>query len=577
MIKQRRQEARRRAADYLDASGFTSEAGLWLGVIGIDSGGSIPIRLSLPDGFPDVLPVIEVDVQRLPRRVPHVESNGKLCLAPSTGVLLDADNPEGIIRDALEIASRTLTDGVAGRKDHDFQEEFLSYWKPTYTFISNCEANGPSREVTLLLMSRNGAARQEGQIVLSDNTESGRHLIRRLGGAVTQSRTAFFVNLDKPIQPPGFDDVLTVRAAIQIVQGACRQEDWAKLRAWLSQPVLPGLLLLSVPGVDGRILIGMQFDDVPVSARKKAARGFRPEKVHAWRELQYSPDQPVAKVGFDRYDSQFLISRGGATRVFRDKTVAIVGCGAVGSHTAERIASIGVGHLHLVDSELLEAGNLYRHVLGMRDIGAPKADGLRTLLTSRYPGLEVQARFTDVIELMHSEEDFLLKADVLVFALGDETLELRINEMLGRKVPRLHTWVDPLSLGGHVHVTGLAREGGCLRCLFHRLDGVGLTNRASFAEAGQSFQQTIAGCSGVYTPFSALDADRTAIEVARLTGRILSGKEIVDSLVSWFGDPEDFSAKGYRLSKRTHLFQPGECKSAPAADSECPHCAQWRS
>jgi hypothetical protein len=102
-----------------------------------------------------------------------------------------------------------------------------------------------------------------------------------------------------------------------------------------------------------------------------------------------------------------------------------------------------------------------------------------------------------------------------------------------------------------------------------------MTNIAAVAEPGQLFLKTMDGCSGAFTPFAGIDADRTAIEAARLAARILSGKETRNQLVSWYGDPEEFEQAGFRLSKRANMFHQGECKSATdIADPECPHCGR---
>ena len=257
----------------------------------------------------------------------------------------------------------------------------------------------------------------------------------------------------------------------------------------------------------------------------------------------------------------------------QNKTVAVVGCGAVGSHAIERIASLGVGHFRLVDSEMLDSSNLYRHVLGIAHVGAPKSKGVCDAMRSRYPHIEAQARVADILAVLRDQPEFILSADLLLVALGDPTLELRLNECLGTKKPRLHAWVEPLGLGGHVLATGLENGPGCFRCLFDRTEETGMANRASFAKAGQSFQKSIAGCAGVFTPFAAIDADQTAIEAARLTARILTGKEIQNQLVSWYGDADEFERAGFALSHRAKRFQPGERKCVTdIAESACPHC-----
>lgn len=221
----------------------------------------------------------------------------------------------------------------------------------------------------------------------------------------------------------------------------------------------------------------------------------------------------------------------------------------------------------------MEASNLYRHVLGITDVGVHKVKGLSDLLQDHYPHISLQYRAERVEAVLEQDAKFICAADAIVIALGDETLELWLNQFFGSQRPRLHAWLDPLGIGGHVLGTGIGGEAGCFRCLFERDEQLGLYNKASFANRGQTFQRSIAGCSGTFAPFAGVDADRTALEAARLVARILTGKETENVLVSWFGYPDEFLEAGFTLSTRAELFQPGDCKRIKDfATRECPHC-----
>jgi hypothetical protein len=54
-----------------------------------------------------------------------------------------------------------------------------------------------------------------------------------------------------------------------------------------------------------------------------------------------------------------------------------------------------------------------------------------------------------VDNLLMDERDTILDADLIVVAVGDETLERRLNRLLAGGPPRLHAWVEPLGVGGH--------------------------------------------------------------------------------------------------------------------------------
>lgn len=70
--------------------------------------------------------------------------------------------------------------------------------------------------------------------------------------------------------------------------------------------------------------------------------------------------------------------------------VAIIGCGGLGSAVAVYLAASGVGHLHLVDYDLIDQSNLHRQVFyGLKDLGKPKAQILRDHIHKISPFVQV--------------------------------------------------------------------------------------------------------------------------------------------------------------------------------------------
>ena len=78
--------------------------------------------------------------------------------------------------------------------------------------------------------------------------------------------------------------------------------------------------------------------------------------------------------------------------VLAEKKVGLVGCGSLGSKIAVSLARSGVGEFVLVDDDILKPGNLRRHELDGRSLGAHKADGLEVRLKAVAPGIKVNAR-----------------------------------------------------------------------------------------------------------------------------------------------------------------------------------------
>ncbi|MGM0534200.1 MAG: HesA/MoeB/ThiF family protein [Campylobacterota bacterium] len=74
----------------------------------------------------------------------------------------------------------------------------------------------------------------------------------------------------------------------------------------------------------------------------------------------------------------------------QEKSIAIIGCGGLGSHLGLTLGSSGIGTIYLVDFDLVSLHNLHRQVaFTLQDIDKPKATLLADLIKSRYDGVEI--------------------------------------------------------------------------------------------------------------------------------------------------------------------------------------------
>ncbi|MBP2637556.1 MAG: thiamine biosynthesis protein ThiF, family 2 [Firmicutes bacterium] len=72
--------------------------------------------------------------------------------------------------------------------------------------------------------------------------------------------------------------------------------------------------------------------------------------------------------------------------------VAIAGLGGLGSNIAVMLARIGVGHLLLVDFDIVEPSNLNRQSYYIRHLGMPKTQALQEQLTEINPFIQIETR-----------------------------------------------------------------------------------------------------------------------------------------------------------------------------------------
>lgn len=86
------------------------------------------------------------------------------------------------------------------------------------------------------------------------------------------------------------------------------------------------------------------------------------------------------------------------------KSIAIIGCGGLGSTVAITLGSSGVGTVHLVDFDTVSIHNIHRQIAyTMEDEGALKCERLGVLLKKRYVGLEVKT-YAEKFETFISKE-----------------------------------------------------------------------------------------------------------------------------------------------------------------------------
>lgn len=79
--------------------------------------------------------------------------------------------------------------------------------------------------------------------------------------------------------------------------------------------------------------------------------------------------------------------------ILKSKSVAIIGCGAMGGEVARHLAASGIGHLTLVDDDVVSQDNLNRQYLfSTHNIGEPKVLVARSVLRQIAPNAKIYVR-----------------------------------------------------------------------------------------------------------------------------------------------------------------------------------------
>jgi hypothetical protein len=132
--------------------------------------------------------------------------------------------------------------------------------------------------------------------------------------------------------------------------------------------------------------------------------------------------------------------------------VAIIGIGGLGGMVAMLLASAGIGHISLVDGDLVEESNLPRQILFKESsIGKPKVEAIRDVLTDHNSNIKVTChqRF---IDSRSAVETIAKDANFLVLCADQPRIKIRawvaaaVQSMNLPSIAMASNWIGPVTI-----------------------------------------------------------------------------------------------------------------------------------
>lgn len=118
---------------------------------------------------------------------------------------------------------------------------------------------------------------------------------------------------------------------------------------------------------------------------------------------------------------------------WKDKSVEVWGCGALGGTIAEHLCRAGVGRLVLRDKSRVAPGVLGRQNFEDRNIGDGKAAALAARLERIRPDMEVVSELTDLRVAPRADTDWSNGADVVFDVTASPTVSKRLEILRSRR------------------------------------------------------------------------------------------------------------------------------------------------
>lgn len=111
------------------------------------------------------------------------------------------------------------------------------------------------------------------------------------------------------------------------------------------------------------------------------------------------------------------------------RKIAMLGAGALGSVMADLLVKAGVGTLRLYDQDVMQVGNVSRHLCGIESFGEPKVEAVGLKLIQHNPFSQIVTESVDLVESYDVLGRVLSDCDLAVSTTADESLEAAVNEV----------------------------------------------------------------------------------------------------------------------------------------------------
>jgi integrative and conjugative element protein (TIGR02256 family) len=123
-----------------------------------------------------------------------------------------------------------------------------------------------------------------------------------------------------------------------------------------------------------------------------------------------------------------LRNRGRADRnILKEARLSIIGCGALGSETADALGKAGVGKLILVDMQTMGAHNAVRHLLGINRTGFPKTFAMGESVYLHNPFVRTEP--SPLLNILTAKlDDYLPEGTTGISTIADDNVEAYLNE-----------------------------------------------------------------------------------------------------------------------------------------------------
>ncbi|HTJ52753.1 MAG TPA: E2/UBC family protein [Cyclobacteriaceae bacterium] len=464
-------------------------------------------NLGFEGDFPLSIPKVYLTVESFNKYkyLAHTQTDHFICTFNDDSQA-NIDLPGQVVEAVLRRAKRIIEDGLTGRNESDFDDEFSAYWtlsysnsdKPKETILSILQSSINS---SFKLISLDKPIGKFTDVIHQEEIEA-----IRFKDYLKENQFKYkeYEGLNVgpiPITKPPF--AFTNKQTFEIIQKA-NPLIYAEFIKFINKHQSPIFILFSKLINGSNKYFGWTYRH-PVLNRK----GFRGGKIKSFQALSiFQGNDPVTRFSLEDI-SNIRISTRTTGRVEETKhCFVIVGIGSVGSNLVHLLSSIQNSQFKLIDDEKLFVENIGRHLLGLHDVGMYKTKGVLKHLSNKMPTLNVSSREDSITDILQKDISYINNSTYLFLAIGNTSIERYISTLLREKVvivPTFILWVEPYLAGGHcIFLDPLKPH---YDDFFDEIDLFrgNVISKKEYSRKNPILSKREAGCQTSYVPYSSSD------------------------------------------------------------------------
>ncbi len=492
--------------------------------------------LYFKESFPLSIPKIYVSEKSYDslKYIPHLDCNRSICLFEEESLILDQNDPVGVILFCLRQAKKIIQDGLEGNNKDDFKKEIKAYW--TQQYDEEPEVNTISylnllsfypTETSIIKLNKIEPNYRGFNYILVDEEKSSSLFMNflKLKGYKLKEQDALFLSDYKLEEHPPYSlknkDLLTRVSNHSLVI----------YKKYINQllPVSKFIFFRCKTQMFG-------WSHKPFNRNRN---GFRPRTLNNWTVFTgFQKNDYVERLYANIYNNDRIEKRTAGITQVKFKFL-IAGLGSVGSNLIFFLNAMNYPDYKLIDGDILTIENIGRHLLGIDYIRAYKTEGLRRYIKNIRPDQSVEYKTTSLEAVLLHNIEFVNDNDYAFITIGNQNVENFLLKLLNAgeiTIPVFILWVEPYLLGGHclyVHPEKKVLE----NCIFE--DYLYLYNVISSSEYkinNPSLSKNEAGCQTSYAPYSENDLVLFLSGIYKEINNIIKNNQKKSIAIRWTGN-----------------------------------------